>query len=347
MHKPFEVPLTRPVTMRDVARAANVSQSTVSRVLNAGDASTTSVPISAETTQRVLATARALGYQPNMHARSLRGQKTQMIAMMVADISNPYYHVMVRKVQDVARRNGYDMLIANSDHDAETERHFLEGIIRRPVDGVILTPYHLSSENVEAFVNRTGVRVVLIGQHISPPGVDRVYADDRRGTYEAVRWLIRERGHSKIALIGVEGTHPSARRKEGFLQAMREGGLSVPGEYLENGAFTVESGEAACVRLLALPERPSAIFACNDLMALGCVSAAQRAGLRIPEDLAVVGFDNIPEAARSSPPLTTVAQFPAEMGEHLATALFERIDGAELESRSIQVPCKLIVRGST
>jgi DNA-binding LacI/PurR family transcriptional regulator len=337
---------SRAVTMRDVARAAQVSQSTVSRVLSAGELSS-SVPISAETIERVNSAVQALGYHPNLHARSLRGQKTQMIAMMLADIQNPYYHVMVRRIQDIARKHGYDMLISNTDHDPELEQHFLEGIKRRPVDGVVLTPYHLKQHDVEDLINRTGVKVVMVGQHMTPPTVDTVYADDESATCDAIRWLIRERGHTRIAYLGVPGTHPDKRRRAGFATAMAEAGLSVPAAYFETGDFEVESGARAALRLLALPEPPSAVFACNDLMALGCVTAAQQFGVKVPEKLAVIGFDDIPEASRVSPKLTTVAQYPAEMGERLANALFERIQADEdLPRRSFQVPLRLIVRES-
>ncbi len=331
--------------MRDVARAAQVSQSTVSRILSAGNG--VSVPISAQTTKRVLETVAELGYQPNLHARSLRGQKTQMIAMMIADIANPFYHILVRRVQDIAREHGYDMLIANTDHDPEFERHFLDGIIRRPVDGVILTPYHLKEHEISRMMTRTGVRVTVIGQHLNLPEVDRVFADDGLATHDAVRWLIQERGHRRIAYLSVPGTVPSRRREAGYRGAMREAGLNLPDVYVQPGAFTSESGDAAAAFLLALPEPPTAIVACNDLMALGCLEAANRLGVRVPEALAVVGFDDIPEARRTTPKLTTIAQFPAEMGEYMARALFERINSDEpLSARSYEVPCRLIVRES-
>ncbi len=336
---------SRTVTMRDVARAAQVSQSTVSRVLSAPDSS--AVAISEDTILRVQEAARLLGYQPNLHARSLRGQRTQLIAMMVADIANPYYHVMVRKVQDVARKNGYDVLIANSDHDPELERHFIQGIMRRPVDGVVLTPYHLSAADISALIERTGVRVVLVGQHLAPLGVDRVFADDETATYDAACWLIHERGHRRIAYISVPGTYPSKRRVAGLMRALDEAGLPMPAEFLETGDFNLESGELAAGRLLTLPQPPTVVMACNDLMALGCITTAQRLGRTVPGDLAVVGFDDIPEAARVSPTVTTIAQYPAEMGDHLASALFDRlINGSMAPGRAIQVPCKLIIRES-
>jgi DNA-binding LacI/PurR family transcriptional regulator len=334
------------VTMRDVADLAGVSQSTVSRVLN--PTSATAVSISEETKQSVFEAVKQLGYYPNLAAQSLRGQKTMLIAMLIADISNPYYHQMVRAVQDVARKRNYDVLIANSDHDPENEQHFIQGIVRRPPDGVILTPYHLTCDDIDAMVERTGVSVVSLGRHLCHGGVDCVYADDEKATYDATRWLIKQRQHKKIAYIAVPGAHPSVRRLRGFHRAMKAAGLIVPPEYVAPGDFMFESGEKAMRQLLRLPSPPTAVIACNDLMALGCLEAAEKAGFEVPGDVAVVGFDNIPETTRVMPKLTTIAQFPKEMGEMLATALFERIAGeASGPARLFEVPCKLMVREST
>ena len=307
--------------MRDVAELAAVSQSTVSRVLS--NAGAGGIPISEETAHRIHEAVRQLGYHPNLAARSLRGQTTSLIAMMVADIGNPYYHHMARSVQDVARKHNYDVLLANCDHDPQLEHHFIEGIIRRPVDGVILTPYHLTSEDIDHMVQRTGVQVVVLGQHLENEFVDTVFADDGTASYEAMQWLIHERGHRRIAYI------------------------NTPAEYVHAGDFGIESGERAMRALMALPERPTAVFACNDLMALGCLMAANDLGLSVPGDVAIIGFDNIPEAARVYPPLTTIAQFPKDMGAQLANALFERIEGTiSGPGRSFEIPCRLIVRDS-
>ena len=342
------------VTMRDVARHAQVAQSTVSRVLSrgreydGGNDTAFKVAISEDTARRVQDSIRELGYYPNLAARSLRGQKTQMIALMIADIANPYYHQMVRRIQDIAHLHKYDVLISNTDHLHENEHHFIEGIIRRPVDGVILVPYHLSVVDIDALIRRTGVSVVALGQHLDSDSIDTVYADDGTATYEAVSWLIKEKGHRHIAFVGVSHTAPGERRKSGYMQAMQEAGLLVAHGYIVDGDFSLESGEGAMNKLMDLARPPTAVFACNDLMALGCLAVARARGKRVPSEVAVIGFDNIPEATRHQPSLTTVAQFPNEMGECLANALFERIGGLETETaRRYNVPCKLIVRDST
>ncbi len=167
--------------MRDVAKLARVSQSTVSRVLSGA---TDTIPIGEKTRERVLKAVEQLGYQPNLHAGSLRGQKTRMVAIMVADITNPFYHPIIRAVQDVAYSHRYDVMVANSDHMQVSEQHFLESVIRRPVDGVLVVPYHLSDEELDDLIERTGAAIGVVGQHISTsPGgccLWRRWAGDRR-----------------------------------------------------------------------------------------------------------------------------------------------------------------------
>ncbi|MFN8445160.1 MAG: LacI family DNA-binding transcriptional regulator [Caldilineaceae bacterium] len=336
--------MNRNITMHDVARHAGVSQSTVSRVLNQ---SGSTVSISEETVHRVMAAVDELGYYPNQIARSLRGQKTNMLAMLVGDIANPFYHVMVRKVQEIARQHHYDLLIASSDHNRELEKNFVAGLIRRPVDGVFLVPYHVNDEEIGLLMRRTGASVVLLGQESNHPLVDTAYADDGRATYEAVHWLIQERRHERIAYIGVPNTHVGNRRSRAFLRAMEEADLPVPDSYLEAGDFSVDGGAKAMMHLLRLDTRPTAVVACNDLMALGAMLVANDQGLSIPGDVAVVGFDNIPESGRIRPRLTTIAQYPDEIGEKLANALFDRIEGRyDGPARHFEIPCRLIQRES-
>lgn len=333
------------VTMRDVARMANVSQSTVSRVLSGVEGG---IPIGEETRRRVLEAVEALGYYPNLHAGSLRGQKTFMIAMMIADIGNPFYHPMVRAVQDVAHAHRYDVMIANSDHTREGEEMFLESVIRRPVDGVIMVPYHLGEEELELLIERTGAAVVVLGQQIRHPQVDVVFGRDDRAMFEATTWLIREKGHRRIGFIGVtEEFSAGARRKAAFLKALQQAHLPIEPELFEIGDWSVESGARAVQKFLSLTRPPTAVFAINDLMAIGAMEAAQAQGVHIPDEMAVIGFDDIPQATWVRPRLTTVAQYPAEMGRQMAEALFERIQKEYTGAgRRFEMPCRLVIRES-
>ncbi len=346
MPAPGPVPPKTKITMKDVARHARVSQSTVSRVLSGNDAG---IPIGEETRQRVQAAVKDLGYYPNLHAGSLRGQKTRMIAMMIADIANPFYHAMVRAAQDVARSHQYDVMIANSDHQRENEMLFVESIIRRPVDGVFMVPYHLTAEDIDEVMARTGSVIVAVGQHIDHPAVDTVFGNDYQAVIDMVTWLHHAHGHRRIGFIGVTSSHTAgARRRAAFLAAMRALELPIAPELFELGDWSTAGGEHAMRALLGLAHPPTAVFAINDLMAIGAMEAALGLGLRVPADVAVVGFDDIPAASWVRPQLTTVAQHPAEMGRILAEAMFARIAGDERgPARRFEVSCELVVRAST
>jgi len=331
-------------TMQDVAHYAGVSQSTVSRVLNQ---SSSTIPISGETRQKILDAVTALGYHPNMTARSLRTQRTHLIAIMIADITNAFYHAITRTVQDIAIRHDYDVLIANTDHIYEYEKRFCNSVMRRPVDGIIMVPYHLTDMEIGNLIERTGASVVALSESLEHPAVDLVSGNDRPATYRAVRLLAEK--YQRIAFIGLTpDMPPGVRRQQAYVQALADAGLSVPPEYIQQGDWTYESGKCAMETLLRLPEPPQAVFVCNDTMAIGAVNAAQELGRRVPEEVAVMGFDNIPAATLIRPTLSTVAQFPVEIGRALAEMLFERIEGIYRgPQRVVEVPCQLIERQST
>ena len=333
--------------MRDVARVANVSQSTVSRILNPS-AAKSDVPISEETKERFLAVVKELGYQPNQYARSLRGQKNHVIGMLIADISNPFYHAMVRAVQDVASQHHYSLMIANSDHLPEKEMLFCESLLRHPVDGAVITPYHLTVKDLQNLIEQTGMVITAVGNHIEHPEIDVVYADDIKASYEAVTWLIKERGHRRIGMICASHKFPvTVRRYSAFQQAMKDAGLSVPPEYVVEGDWSPECGRHAITSLLALPTPPTAVFAASDTIAIGALDAAEQMNYRVPEDIAIIGFDDIPAASWVRPQLSTVAQYPAEMGTLLANALFERIQNKyNGPNRRFEVPCRFFARAS-
>lgn len=333
------------ITMRDVALKAGVSQGTVSRVLNG---TSTSISISDDTQQRVMKAVQELGYYPNLAARTLRTQRTHLIAIMIADISNPFYHSIVRTIQDIVRVKDYDVIIANTDHHYEDEKRFCAAVMRRAVDGVIMVPFHLTTEEIDQVIERTGTSIVALGKHITHPAVDLVYADDQLATYEGVRWLIQEQKHERVGFIGVPDSFPPGpRRLRGYQSALAEAGMEVNPDYLAFGDFTAETGHQAMQNFLALPNPPTAVFACNDRIAIGAIAAAQDAGRRVPQDVAVMGFDNIPEATLIRPHLTTMAQHPARMGQRLAQALLERIEGTYTGAqRLFEVPCTLVKRDS-
>jgi DNA-binding LacI/PurR family transcriptional regulator len=334
----------KPPTMYDVAKLAGVSQPTVSRVLNQND---TAIQISGETRQRVLEAIDQLGYRPNVIARSLRTQRTQMIALLIADIANGFYHPMVRAIQDVARQYDYEVLISSSDHLYENEKHFCEVVSRRSVDGAIMVPIHLTVEDLDSFIANTNAPLTVLGD-IQHPLIDVVCVDNEQATYEAIRWMITQRGYSSFGFIGVsDDLPPGPLRFRGFQRAINESGISLDPRFLVYGDFTMESGIQAAQALLRIGELPRALFVLNDLMAIGVILTLQEAGYRVPDDVAVMGFDNIPEAIIVRPMLTTIAQDPHDIGYKLAQALFERIENPSVaEQRVFESSYQLIPRQS-
>ncbi len=340
--------LIRPtsVTMRDVAKLAGVSQSTVSRVLSKAPSL---VPISEDTTQKVLEAVDRLGYYPNLTARSLRAQKTNLVAIMIADLTNPFYHSIIHAVQDTARRRHHDVLIANTDHRYEYEKAFCEAMMRRPVDGIVMVPFHLTHEDLDNLISRTGAKIVALAKHIEHKQVDAAYVDDERATLDCITWLIEQKGHQRIGFIGVSHTHPPGlRRWQAYVRALEMAGLPFDPDYVQEGDWTVESGQRAMRALLELPEPPTAVYACNDFMAIGAIDTAHDMGCSIPGDIAVVGFDNIPAATLIRPKLTTIAQPAGEIGRTLSEILFDRMEGKETGPRRVvEIPCQLIERDTT
>lgn len=333
-------------TQGDVARRADVSQATVSYVLSG--TSTISVP--AETRQRIFDAARELGYVPNMAARTLRTRRTMTIAGVIPDITNPFYPWFERGIQDVAEPGGYDLITFNTDGDHEKELKALRLAREGRVDGLIITLFHLSVVDLEPLIE-AGVGVVLLG----PPmpefhalGIDTAGVDNEGAARIAVEHLL-ERGHKRIAMIaGVVGTPPRERRAKGYRDALAAHRLPAEERLIRAGEFSEAGGYEATREILRLNPRPTAIFAANDLMAIGAMQALREAGLSIPGDMALVGFDDIPAAALVHPSLTTVDQVPHQLGQTCAQLLLQRLAGNRTGPGTHSgMPFRLIVREST
>lgn len=333
-------------TLSDVAKLAGVSQSTVSRVLNDN---TVSIPISEETKKRVMDAVKELGYQTNMIARSLRTQKTQMIAVMIGDISNAFYHPIVRAIQDVAQSRDYDVLIFNGDHTYKNEQRFLQSVLRRPVDGIVMAPHRLSTDDLEDFIQRSRIPMVAIGAQVQHPHVDVVGGTSEPATYEAISWLIHEKSHKEIGFIGVkDNMPPGPARLAGYMRAFKDANLQVNTAYIHNDEFTLQGGQEAMKQFLNQGRLPTAIFASNSLMAIGAMKVAQAHACRIPEDLSIIGFDDIPEATIVSPSLTVISRNLPKIGFQVAELLFERIDNkVDAQGRFFQGSWELVEREST
>ncbi len=330
-------------TQADVARLAHVSQAMVSYVLNNND----SVTIPPETRQRILRAIEALGYQPNRAARSLRARKTYTLAVIIPDITNPFYPDFARGIQDAADQQDYDVITVNTDGLAEKEGRSLRSMREGRVDGLVAVLFHSSAPALFPLLDQ-GIPVVRLEATERIAGerpLDNLCLDNVAAAQAAADYLIA-RGHRRIGLLaGHQG--PIAYRLIGYLQALERHGIPHDEALIQQGEFNERGGFAAMQALLALSPRPTAVFASNDLMAMGAYLAIREAGLRIPADIAVIGFDNIPAARLVSPPLTTVDQFQRRTGRRAAEMLFERLNGsAPPGGRSERVPYRIIERES-
>jgi LacI family transcriptional regulator len=315
-------------TQRDVARAAGVSQAIVSYVLN--DVQT--VSILPETRERVLATIAALGYIPNNSARSLRSRKTFTIAAVIPDITNPYYPEFIRGIQDTARTRNYDVLAFNTDGEREIELAALEAARRSRVDGLIITPFFVTVADLLPLLHE-GTPVTMqqdLAEDAIPPNLplDLVSISGEDAAGAVVSYLI-DRGHTRIGMIsGRVATPPREGRVRGYQRALEAHHVPMEEVLVRGGDFTEAGGYEAMRELLAMSPRPTAVFAANDLMAMGALLACRELGLRVPEDIALAGFDDIPAAKLVHPPLTTLNQHSHATGRRAAEILLSRIDGS-------------------
>jgi len=331
----------RRATQRDVAQLAGLSQAMVSIALSGGTDA-----VSAETLERINAAAKELGYVPNRFAQALKTNRTMTIACIVPDITNPYYPALIRGIQSVAEGHSYDVIAVNTDGLAVRERHFLNWSREGRVDGVIGVFWTLRAQDF-VDVLTAGVPVVRIEptrKNVGEIPLDNIYVDNLAASYAMVRHLVGA-GHHSIGMVAGRGG-PQAVRVDGYITAVSEAGAE-PDVVLDD-KFNEEGGYRAAQVLFTRNPRLTAIFAANDLMAIGVMQAAREAGLAVPEDLAVAGFDDISAASLVSPGLTTVAQFQNEIGVRAAQILMERLqDKTPRPGTATEMPFRLIERGST
>lgn len=338
----------RPSTLADVARLAGVVAMTASRALNQTGY------VSDDVRKRVLKAAAKLEYRPNMVARQLKSQRLSAIGILLPDIANPFSAELVNGVKQIFDPAGYSTFIALSSRSVEQENASLRAFADHRVDGLIVATRgtKMGDEVLRKFA-RQGIPAVTIGRPVRIPGIDSVTADHWRGAFDVVNHLIA-RGHRRIGFIGISpADRLSLRRYQGYAAALEQAGIEVMPDYTvgppEAPAFaTQEDGFDGMLRLAKLKKPPTAVFARNDFAAIGALRAAHKLGLRVPDDVAIAGFDNIPLASFTTPPLTTVEQPIAEQGAAAAKFLLERIERQYTDSaRRICMPCKLVVREST
>jgi LacI family repressor for deo operon, udp, cdd, tsx, nupC, and nupG len=333
------------ISIKDIARVAEVSHSTVSRALS------DSPLVSAETKLRIQRLAREMGYSPDAQARSLVMGKTQTIGVVVTTITDPFIAEVVEGIETTAHQHDYSVILASSKAEPEREIAAVEMLRSKRVDGVVVTSSRVGAL-YQAHLDRLGVPVVLLNSHTKESGsyTFSINVDSRHGGFLATDHLI-QLGHRRIAYITGPANHSDdLDRLAGYRQALTSAGVRFDPALIIAGTGEVGGGERALPQILALDPPPSAAFCYNDMTAIGLLHAARVHNLRIPGDLAVVGFDDIPFASYVQPPLTTVAQPKPEMGRRAAemvlTLLAEGLDGLDAVS-DVEIQGKLIVRGSS
>lgn len=329
------------VTIVEVAKRAGVSTATVSRVLNNSD------KCSPETRRRVYDAIAKLNYVPNHSAQSLKRQATQVIALAIPDIGNPVYVGMAKAVQETASRRGYRLLLISTEGSLSEEIYAVRSLAQRVVDGLIICSLTVRQQYLRE-LERAEAPVVAIGRVLDEAKVDNVRVDSEAGAVLAVQHLI-DQGCRKIAFVnGTLGTVPANSRLAGYRRALFDNGLGFDPELVVDSDFTMMGGYCAMGALLDAGKDVDAVFAANDAMALGVLRRLRESRVRVPEDVVVVGMDDIDEGRISAPTLTTVSLLAGERGRIAAELLLDRITGAfRGEWRRVTVTPRLIIRESS
>ena len=334
-------------TISDVAQRAGVSAMTVSRVVNNAGY------VSATTRQRVERAIGELGYVPNALARQLRSRRTHTLALVVSDISNPFFTTIARGVEDAAAPHGFSVMYCNTDESAAEEAQYLYMLIERQVDGVLLVPTRSTSTSFRT-LRAHRMPVVVLDRRVTARHVDSVRCDSEAGAYALTRHLL-SLGHRRIAVLtGRRAVSTSVDRVAGCRRAMEESGLELDDELVRYGGYNfgslnqADGYQMARAVLAAAPPRPTAIFAANNFIAFGAIRALREAGLRVPDDMSVVAFDDLPPEWAMDPFLTVAAQPAYEIGRRAAELLLARIGGdAQAAAQAVVLPFELIIRRST
>ncbi|QDP95363.1 LacI family transcriptional regulator [Microlunatus elymi] len=330
-------PRTR-ATIKQVAEHAGVSETTVSHVLSGNR------PVAESTQERVRRAVREVGYRPSSIARSLRISRSMTVSLIIPDLTNPFYTVLARGLADELDAQGYRLTICNTDGARDREQDFIDDALDRHVDGIAMTSYHLATSEVQRVID-LGVPIVCMGESIDHPSVDRVITDGEQGAWEATRHLL-ERGSQRIAMIaGAKDLNND--RISGYRSALRSVGRRVSRKLVAYGEWTRDGGRQAMHSLIKIDPKIDAVFCGNDLMAIGAMDALTEIGRSIPDDVALVGFDDIDAASLVRPALTTIANPAYDSGRAAGKQLLQRMLGERTGPRTITtLPCNLRIRES-
>lgn len=327
-------------TMKDVSHLAGVSTATVSRALM------TPEKVSVSTRKRVETAVLEAGYSPNTLARNLRRNESKTIITIVPDICDPYFVEIIRGIEDAAIENDYLVLLGDSGQQKKRESSFVNLVFTKQADGMLLLgtdhPFDVSKPE-----QKNLPPMVMACEFAPELELPTVHIDNLTSAFEAVNYLAKL-GHKRIAQISGPTTATLCKlRQQGYQQALRRAGVSMNPAYSAVGDFTFEAGAQAVRQLLALPEQPTAIFCHNDAMAIGAIQEAKKLGLRVPQNLSIVGFDDIQFAQYCDPPLTTISQPRYEIGRQAMLMMLDLLKGNDVQAGSRLLEAKLVVRGST
>ncbi|EHS5338202.1 DNA-binding transcriptional regulator CytR [Salmonella enterica subsp. enterica serovar Okatie] len=326
-------------TMKDVALKAKVSTATVSRALMNPD------KVSQSTRSRVEQAALEVGYFPQSMGRNVKRNESRTILVIVPDICDPFFSEIIRGIEVTAAEQGYLVLIGDCAHQNQKEKTFLNLIITKQIDGMVLLSSRLPFDaSVEE--QRNLPPMVMSNEFAPELELPTVHIDNLTAAFNAMNYLL-DLGHKRIGCIaGPEDMPLCHYRLQGYVQALRRSGIVVDPHYIARGDFTFEAGANALKQLLEQPLPPTAVFCHSDVMALGTLSWAKRQGLKVPDDLSIIGFDNIALAEFCDPPLTTVAQPRFDIGREAMLLLLDQMQGQNVSSGSRLMDCELIIRGS-
>lgn len=327
-------------TIKDVAKMAGVSTTTVSHVINKTRF------VAAETEQQVLQAIKELNYSPSAVARSLKINTTKSIGMIVTTSETPYFAEIIHAVEEHCYRQGYSLFLCNTQNNPEKIRNHLEMLAKKRVDGLLIMCAEYEQDSLDLLADFTSVPMVVMDWGPNNEHTDIIQDNSFYGGYLATKYLI-DNGHKDIALITGALLKTTARtRYEGFMKAMNEANLNINPDWILEGAFEPEDGYECMNKILAQPQLPTAVFCCNDVMALGAMSAIGEKGLKVPEDISIIGYDNIHASRFYSPPLTTIHQSKSRLGAQAVTLLFQRIADKSSKHDIIEIHPELVIRKS-
>jgi DNA-binding LacI/PurR family transcriptional regulator len=327
--------------MRQIAERAKVSIGTVSHVINQ------TAKVRPKLRERVLEAIRSMGYQPSALAQGLRKNRTNMLGMVIPDITNPFFPGVVRGVEDVAFKRSFRVILCNADNDPSKEAAYVRELRSYHIAGLVIIPTASAdvAGHLRAYASAS-VPVVCIDRVPDGWKGDAVLVANADGAYLATRDLI-QRGHTRLAVItGPLKLTNAAERLKGFRRALNSARIQIEPEFVQEARFDTESGYQAALRLLRMLPRPTAIFACNDLMALGVLQAARELNLRCPEDLSIAGFDSLEFTKFTEPSLTSVYQPGYQLGATAGRLLLQRVDGMQSAPKKVLLPTELKKRNS-